>query len=207
MNKIGDHYYDAVGVCPECGAGLRPVVVYSAQRLGTQVSRKRRDINTVVKTTAVRYGDIKSQVVGCCLACQERAHAAKEEARAAKRPKPAPMILAALGLAAAVLGMSLGIRADGTADVHTARGMLGIVSIFVSFPALIWLIWALVAYIKKGKLHKKYASGWREPFKAPSEEDMSSSAAFYMNKLPAEGREYLSAGQVKRMQNPLYGRY
>ena len=36
---------------------------------------------------------------------------------------------------------------------------------------------------------------------------MSSSAAFYMNKLPAEGREYLSAGQVKRMQNPLYGRY
>ena len=42
-----------------------------------------------------------------------------------------------LVLAAAVLGMTLGIRADGTADVHTARGMLGIVSIFVSFPALI----------------------------------------------------------------------
>ncbi len=207
MKNIGGYYYDATGICPACGEGLVPVVVYSARRLGSQVSRKRQDINTVVKTTTVQYSDIQPQYVGCCLACMEKAQAEKEEAKVSKKPSPVSLILAVLVFVAAMIGILSGIGADGTVDAKTAGGVLTIIAVFVSFPALIWTIWALVAYLKKRKLYNKYASGWREAFQAPSEKDMSSSAAFYMNKQSTGDREYLSIGQVERMQSPLYGRY
>lgn len=190
MKKIADYYYDDTGLCPVCGEGLVPVAVYSARRLGTQVSRKRKDINTVVKTTTVQYTDITPQYVGCCLECAKRAHEAREDAKAAKpKPKPILLILGALLLAVGVILMVTG-------GPYGSRAAIGCLAMIVGF---IWFIWALVAFIGKNKEYKKYASGWREPFKASSEEGMSDIAAYYMNKQAASGREYLSIEQVKRM--------
>ena len=104
---------------------------------------------------------------------------------------------------ASVVLIALNIKSDGTIDATTPGGVLSIVGIFLSFPAVIGVIWSIAAFVRKNRLSKKYASGWREPFKPASEETLSSFAALYMNKQPGD-REYLSIEQVKRMNNPLY---
>ena len=78
-------------------------------------------------------------------------------------------------------------------------GLRASIGFFMAFVGFIWFLWALIAFVRKNRQHRQYASGWREPFKAPSEESMSNSAAYYLNKQPARFCEYLSIEQVKRM--------
>lgn len=196
MKKIADYYYDETGLCPVCSEGLVPVTVYSGKVLNTHVSTKVQDINTKVRTTTTTYTDIKPLYVGYCLACAKRAHEAKQEQKAAVKPKPTFIIVWAALFTASLAGLVPMIGSGGTVDVATPGGVLSIVSVFLLIPALIEVIWSIAAFVKK---NKQYASGWREPFKAPSEESMSSSAAYYMNKQPARFCEYLSIEQVKRM--------
>jgi len=80
------------------------------------------------------------------------------------------------------------------------RAAIGAIAALVGF---IWFLWVLIAFLGKNRQYKQYASGWREPFKAPSEESMSSSAAYYMNKQTARDRDYLSIEQVKRMPHAM----
>lgn len=196
MKKIADYYYDDTGLCPVCGEGLVPVTVYSGTALNTLVSTKVQDINTKVRTTTTTYTDIKPQYVGYCLACAKRAHEAKQEQKAAAKPKPTFIIVWAVLFTASLVGLVPMIGSGGTVDVATPGGVLSIVSIFLLIPALIGVIWSIAAFVKKSK---QYTSGVREPFKAPSEEGMSHMAAYYMNKQPVRFCEYLSIEQVKRM--------
>ena len=196
MKKIADYYYDDTGLCPVCGEGLVPVTIYSGRALNTHVSTKVQDINTKVRTTTTTYTDIKPLYVGWCLACAKRAHEAKQEQKAAVKPKPTFIIVWAALLIVSLVGLVPMIGTGGTVDITTPGGVLSIVSVFLSIPALIGVIWSIVAFARK---NKRYASGWREPFAAPSEETMSHLAACYMNKQAVGGREYLSIEQVKRM--------
>ena len=141
-------------------------------------------------------GDIKPLYVGYCLACAKRAHEAKQEQKAAVKPKPTFIIVWAALFTASLAGLVPMIGSGGTVDVATPGGVLSIVSVFLLIPALIGVIWSIATFVKK---NRQYAAGAREPFKAPSEESMSSSAAYYMNKQPARFCEYLSIEQVKRM--------
>ena len=191
MKKIADHYYDDTGLCPVCGEGLVPVMVYSGKVLNTHVSTKVQDINTKVRTTTTTYTDIKPLYVGYCLACAKRAHEAREEAKVAKGKKPNP-ILPILGALLLVAGVVLLV-------VSGPYGLRAAIGFFMAFVGFIWFLWALIAFVRKNRQHRQYASGWREPFKAPSEESMSNSAAYYLNKQPARFCEYLSIEQVKRM--------
>ena len=195
MKKIADYYYDDTGLCPVCGEGLVPVTVYSGKVLNTNVSTKVQDINTKVRTTTKTYTDITPLYVGYCLACAKRAHEAREESKAAKAKKPKP-ILPILGALLLVTGAVL-LVVDGPYGLSAAMGALLLVAGFI------WFLWALIAFVRKNKQHKQYASGWREPFKAPSEESLSSSAAYYMNKQTARDRDYLSIEQVKRMPHAM----
>lgn len=52
-------------------------------------------------------------------------------------------------------------------------------------------------------IHTYRRGRWREPFAVPSEEDLSFSAAYYMNKQPARFCEYLSIDQVKWMRRTM----
>ena len=52
-------------------------------------------------------------------------------------------------------------------------------------------------------IHTYRRGRWREPFAVPSEEDLSFSAAYYMNKQPALFCEYLSIDQVKQMRRTM----
>lgn len=72
-----------------------------------------------------------------------------------------------------------------------------LIVVFLGLP--IASIATLMTHFRKNKQYKQYASGRREPFAVPSEESLSSSAAYYMNKQPARFCEYLSIDQVKRM--------
>ena len=90
-----------------CGEGLVPVTVYSGKVLNIHVSTKVQDINTKVRTTMTTYTDIKPLYVGYCLACARRAHEAKQEQKAAEKPKPkylAVGIVCALLLIPGVIG-------------------------------------------------------------------------------------------------------
>ena len=84
MKKISDTYYDETGLCPVCGEGLVPVMIYSGKVLNTHVSTRVQDINTKVRTTTKTYTDIKPLYVGWCLACAKRAHETKQEQQAAE---------------------------------------------------------------------------------------------------------------------------
>ena len=200
MKKFADYYYDETGLCPVCGEGLVPVTVYSGKVLKTNVSTKVQDINTKVRTTTKTYTDITPLYVGYCLACAKRAHEAKQEQTAAVKPKPTFIIVWAALFTASLAGLVPMIGSGGTVDVATPGGVLSIVSVFLLIPALIGVIWSIAAFVKK---NRQYAAGAREPFKAPSEEGMSSSAAYYLNKQPAPFCEYLSIEQVKRMSHTM----
>ncbi len=201
MKKIADYYYDDTGLCPVCGEGLVPVTVYSGKVLNTHVSTKVQDINTKVRTTTTTYTDIKPLYVGYCQACARRAHEAKQEQKAAEKPKPkylAAGIVCALLLIPGVIGV---VRLVGSLGRVGLWGSIGVICllIVVFFGLPIASITTLVTHFKKNKQYKKLASGAREPFKAPSEEGMSHMAAYYMNKQPVRDGEYLSIEQVKRM--------
>ena len=202
MQKIGKYCYDGTGLCPECGEGLVPVPIFSGEVLSTNV---RTDIqgNAKVRTTTKQYINIQPHYAGYCLACEKRAWEAREEEKAAKKPKPTAIIVWAVLLVASVVLIALNMRADGTIDATTPGGVLSIVGSFLSVPALIGVVWSIAAFVKENKLSRKYASGWREPFKPGSEETLSDYAADCMNKQPGD-REYLSIEQMKRMNNPLY---
>ena len=75
--------------------------------------------------------------------------------------------------------------------------------IVVFFGLPIASIATLVTHLKRNKQYRQYASGRREPFAVPSEESLSRSAAYYMNKQPAPFCEYLSIDQVKRMSGTM----
>lgn len=204
MKKISEYYYDDTGLCPTCNAGLVPVLIYSGKVLNTHVSVKVQDINTKVKTTTTTYTDIKPQYVGYCLECAKRAHEAKQEQKVAVTPKPVFIIVWAALLVLSLAGFVPLFGSGGFVDATTPGGVLSIVCIFLSFPSLIGVIWSIAAFVKKNKQHAQYATGWREPFKAPSEESLSSSAAYYMNKQPVGERQYLSIDDVKRMPHAMH---
>ena len=84
MKKISDTYYDETGLCPVCGEGLVPVMIYSGKVLNTHVSTKVQDINTKVRTTTTTYTNIKPLYVGYCLECAKQAHEAKQEQKDAE---------------------------------------------------------------------------------------------------------------------------
>ncbi|MBQ7656827.1 MAG: hypothetical protein IJS41_10015 [Clostridia bacterium] len=195
MKKISDYYYDETGLCPVCGEGLVPVTVYSGKVLNTHVSTKVQDINTKVRTTTKTYTDITPHYVGWCQECAKRAHEAREEAKAAKANKPKPIlpILGALLLVTGVILMAI----SGPYGLRAAIGF------FAAFVGFIWFLWALIAFLGKNRQHKQYATGWREPFAIPSEESLSRSAAYYMNKQHVRDREYLSIEQVKQMPHAM----
>ena len=112
------------------------------------------------------------------------------------------LIWAAL-LIVSLVGLVPMIGTGGTVDITTPGGVLSIVSVFLSLPALIGVIWSTAAFVRKDKQHKQHAAGAREPFAPPSEESMSHFAAYYMNKQAVGEREYLSIEQVKRMSHAM----
>ena len=205
MKKIADYYYDDTGLCPVCGEGLVPVTVYSGKALNTHVSTKVQDINTKVRTTTTTYTGIKPLYVGYCLACARRVHEAKQEQKAVEKPKPKYLvasIVCALLLIPGVIGTVRLVGSLGRIGLWGSIGVIGLL-IVVFFGLPIASIAPLATHFKKKRQYKQYASGVREPFKAPSEEIMSDMAAHYMNKQPVRDREYLSIGQVKRMSRSM----
>ena len=205
MKKIADYYYDDTGLCPVCGEGLVPVTVYSGKVLNTHVSTRVQDINTKVRTTTTTYTDIKPLYVGYCLACAKRAHEAKQEQKAAAKPKPTFLIASIVCALLLIPGVIGTVRLIGSLGRVGLWGSIGVIclliAVFLGLP--IASIATLVTHLKKNKQHRQYAAGAREPFAAPSEEGMSHMAAYYMNKQAAGGREYLSIGQVKRMSRAM----
>ena len=205
MKKIAEYYYDETGLCPVCGEGLVPVTVYSGKVLNTHVSTRVQDINTKVRTTTTTYTDIKPLYVGYCLACAKQAHEAKQTLKASEKPKPKYLIASIICALLLIPGVIGTVRLVGSLGRVGLWGSIGVIvlltAVFLALP--IASIATLVTHIKKKKQHKQYASGWREPFKAPSEESMSSSAAYYMNKQTARDRDYLSIEQVKRMPHAM----
>lgn len=205
MKKISDCYYDETGLCPVCGEGLVPVTVYSGKVLNNHVSTRVQDINTKVRTTTKTYTDIKPHYVGWCLTCAKRAHEMKQEQMAAEKPKPkylAASIICALLLIPGVIGA---VRLVGSLGRVGLWGSIGVICllivVFLGLP--IASIATLVTHLKRNKQYRQYASGRREPFAVPSEESLSRSAAYYMNKQPAPFCEYLSIDQVKRMSGTM----
>ncbi len=205
MKKIAEYYYDDTGLCPVCGEGLVPVTVYSGRALNTHVSTKVQDINTKVRTTTTTYTDIKPQYVGYCLACAKWAHEAKQEQKAAAKPKPTFLIASIVCALLLIPGVIGTVRLIGSLGRVGLWGSIGVIclliAVFLGLP--IASVATLVTHLKKNKQHRQYAAGVREPFAAPSEEGMSHMAAYYMNKQAAGGREYLSIGQVKRMSRAM----
>ena len=201
MKKIADYYYDDTGLCPGCGEGLVPVTVYSGKALNTHVSTKVQDINTKVRTTTTTYTDITPLYVGYCLACAKRAHEAKQEQKAAEKPKPTFLIASIICALLLIPGVIGAVRLVGSLGRVGLWGSTGVICLLIAvfFGLPIASIATLVTHLKKNKQHKQYAAGVREPFVAPSEETMSHFAAYYMNKRAAGDREYLSIEQVKRM--------
>lgn len=203
MKKIADLYYDETGLCPVCGEGLVPVTVYSGKALNTHVRTEIRDINTKVRTTTTTYTDIEPLYVGYCLACAKRAHDARQEQKAAVKPKPTCLVVSIVCALLLIPGVIGAVRLVGSLGRVGLWGSIGVISllIVVFFGLPVASIAALVTYLKKNKQHRQYAAGAREPFAAPSEESMSRTAAYYMNKQPVRDREYLSIEQVKRMSH------
>jgi len=188
-----------------CGKVLVPVMIYSGKVLNTHVSTKVQDINTKVRTTTTTYTNIKPLYVGYCLECAKQAHEAKQEQKASEKPKPTYLIasiICALLMIPSVIGT---VRLTGSLGYVGLWGSIGMICllivVFVGLP--IASIATLVTHFRKNKQYKHYASGWREPFAVPSEEDLSFSAAYYMNKQPARFCEYLSLNQVKRMRRTM----
>ena len=207
MKNIGDYYYDSTGLCPVCGAGLVPVPIFSASVLNTHVSYNQQNINTKVKTTTTTYTGIQPMFVGYCLECDKRVHEAKEDEKAAAKPKSALLvtsIVCALLIIPGILGF---LRLPNSSDQLGLWGSIGMIvlglCLILGLP--IASIATLVSYIQSIRQRKKYDSGWREPFTPRTEESLSHWAAYYMKKQPSN-LTYLSIDEVKKMQNPLYGR-
>ena len=119
------------------------------------------------------------------------------------KPRPTFIIVWAALFIASLAGLTPMIGSGGFVDATTPGGVLSIVSVFLSLPALIGVIWSTAAFVRKDKQHKQHAAGAREPFTPPAEESMSHFAAYYMNKQAVGEREYLSIEQVKRMSHAM----
>ena len=81
-----------------------------------------------------------------------------------------------------ILGVIGTVRLMGSLGRVGLWGSIGVIvlliTVFLGLPIAAFA--TLVTHFKKNRQCRQYASGWREPFKVPSEEGMSYMAAYYI---------------------------